>query len=454
METDRATRTALVRWTIIAEATDERLSPGERGRIVSVIAGRVHRGVDGQLFRVTTRTVYRWLERWRTGGFDALKPQRRRDAGVARIDGQILALAADLRREAPARSAAHIAEILARTRGWDVSARTLQRHLAAAGLDRVRLEGRHRAYGRFETVSCGDLWMADGWDGPVVAELGGGHAQLFSILDDHSRLIVHATFGRDVGEWTFQRCLRRGIERRGLPRRLYLDHGSAFISDQLKLICGRLGITIVHSRAGHPQGRGKHERHFRTVAEQFAVEVDVAGVDTLAELNRYWTGWVEQVYHRRVHAGTDATPLDRWTSGPNSLRPTPDPETLREAFLWHSVRTVTRTRTVSLHGNVYEVDPSLVGVKVDLVYDPTDLAVIYVVCNGQPASRATPFRIGVHVDPKLRNALPSEPGPATGVAYLDAVVADQANTLRGQMSYQPPPAANNNDNDNDNEDLP
>lgn len=438
MGDDRATRVALARWAVIGEATDERLTPSERGRLVRELARRVHRDADGAAVRVTPRTIYRWLAAWRAGGFEGLKPRRRRDAGVARVDGQVLELAAGLRREAPARSAPQIVEIIARTRGWQVSARTLQRLFAAQGLDRARLEGRHRAYGRFEAACCGDLWTADAWDGPALAELGGRHAQLFSIVDDRSRLICHGAFYGDVGEWSFQRCLRTAIGRRGIPRVLYQDNGSAQSSTQLKLICARLGIRLTHSKPGRPQGRGKKERIYRTVAEQFAVEVAVTGVDTLADLNRYWAAWVEQVYHRRIHTSTGQTPLERWLAGPSALRDAPDPEALRQAFLWRVERTVTKTRTVSLHGNLYDVDPSLVGRRVALVYDPVDLTTVSVFDRDTPAGTAIPARLHAHVDPKLKQAIGPGPGSATGVAYLDAVVADHAEALRGQMSYQPP----------------
>lgn len=447
MGPDRATRVALARWAVIAEAADERLAPAERGRVVSEAARRVHRDADGRQVRITSRTIYRWLAAWRTDGFDGLKPARRRDAGIPRTDAQILQLAAALRREAPARSAAQIAEILARTRSVEVSPRTLQRFFAATGLERARLEGRHRAYGRFEAAACGDLWTADAWDGPALGELAGRHAQLFSLLDDHSRFIPHGAFFADVGEWSFQRCLKDAIARRGIPRVLYVDHGSAFVSIQLKLICARLGIRITHSKPGRPQGRGKKERHYRTVAEQFAVEVAVAGVDTLVELNRYWIGWVEQVYHRRIVRTTGQSPLERWLAGPSSLRPTPDPDALSQAFWWTVHRTVAATRTVSLHGNLYEVDPALVGRRIQLRYDPTDLAAIHVFDGDTPRGIAVPAQLRTHVDPKLRGAVQAQPGPATGIAYLDALVADHAQTLRGQLTYQPPDKEHDDDHD-------
>jgi putative transposase len=271
-----------------------------------------------------------------------------------------------------------------------------------------------------------------------VAELAGRHAQLFSVIDDHARLIAHGAFYPDVSERGFQHCLRTAIARRGVPKRLYVDNGAAFVSAQLKLICARLGVALVHSRPYRPQGRGKKERFYRTVAEQFAVEADLAGVDTLAELNRWWAGWVEQSYHRRVHRVTGHTPLQRWTAGADQVTPAPAAATLAAAFRWTAVRTVTKTATVSLHANTYTVDPALVGYRVELRYDPEDLARVDVFCDGQPRGAATPEHVGVHVDPKLRKQPAPERGPATGIAYLDAVAADHAAALRAGFSYQQP----------------
>ena len=65
------------------------------------------------------------------------------------------------------------------------------------------------------------------------------------------------------------RLPHRRLEKRGLPRRLYVDNGSAFRSNALKYACARLGVALLHSRPYIPQGRGKIERFFRTVRMQF-----------------------------------------------------------------------------------------------------------------------------------------------------------------------------------------
>jgi putative transposase len=154
-------------------------------------------------------------------------------------------------------------------------------------------------------------------------------------------------------------ALRAGIAARGIPASIYVDNGAAFVDKQLLRACACLGIRLVHSRPGQPAGRGKIERFFRTVREQFLVEIGTGReLSDMVELNTLFAAWVEKVYHRREHSETGQTPLERWSV---LTAPLPSPAQLREAFLWSEWRTVTKTATVSLHGNSYEVDAALVG---------------------------------------------------------------------------------------------
>ena len=176
-----------------------------------------------------------------------------------------------------------------------------------------------------------------------------------------------------------------------------------------------LGIRLVHSRPGQPEGRGKIERFFRTVRDQFLVEVAARGVVDLVEMNRLFAAWVETAYHRRVHSETKATPLQRFVAGGPFAIPTP--AQLREAFLWSHERTVTKTATVSLHGNMFEVDAVLVGRRVECVFDPFDLTVIEVRYQGRPMGAGVARVIGRHTHPMARPETVSAP-PSTGIDYL------------------------------------
>ena len=143
---------------------------------------------------------------------------------------------------------------------------------------------------------------------------------------------------------------------------------------------------------------------------------------------------METVYHRPVHSETGQTPLERFTAGAAGLRYAG--AELHEAFLWSEHRTVTKTATVSLHSNTYEVDAALVGRKVELVFDPFDLTRIEVRWQGRPMGIAVPHKIGRHVHHAARPEPggPTAPG-TTGIDYLRLVEAQHTAELAQRTSY-------------------
>ena len=146
--------------------------------------------------------------------------------------------------------------------------------------------------------------------------------------------------------------------------------------------------------------------------------------------------WAEQVANTRVHAETRQTPIARFLADGPPQRP--DPALVREAFRWSSSRRVTKTATVSLFANRYQVDPALIGRRVELVFDPEDLSVIDVVCDGAPAGAAVPFVIGRHVHKAVPQAMPPEHhDDSPGVDYLGLVrLADEQAQGAGQIAYR------------------
>jgi putative transposase len=232
-------------------------------------------------------------------------------------------------------------------------------------------------------------------------------------------------------------ALRPALESRGVPEWIYVDNGSAFVDAWLLRACARLGIKLVHSRPGRPQGRGKIERFFRTVRGQFLVEIgDGSKIAGLAELNRLFTAWTETVYHVREHTETGAAPLARWEAG--GPFPLPAPADLAEAFRWSERRTVTKTALVSMHGNRYQVDPALAGRRVELVFDPFDLTVLQVRDGGRDAGLAVPFHITRHAHPKARPEAPGsgdEEPRATGIDYLALLDARHDRQVAGRVNY-------------------
>ncbi|MDA8368135.1 MAG: DDE-type integrase/transposase/recombinase [Actinomycetota bacterium] len=407
---------ALFRYSLIREAADSSLTTRQRGVLVRALAASEHVGPAGRLTRVSRVTIDRWIRAWRAGGFEALAPASKSGAPIT--DQAVLDLARDLKLEAPKRTAAQVATIISTTRGTGPSARTLQRHFARLGLN-TRPDGSPpAAFGRFEAAAPGDLWTGDALHGPVIA---GAKTYLFAFIDDHSRALVGYRWGISEDTVRLEAALRSSLAARGIPRRVYVDNGSAFVSKQLLRAMASLGIRLVHSRPGRPEGRGKIERFFETVRIQFLVEIEAQPPGDLAELNRRFTAWVESVYHRRSHSETGEPPIERLMRGDPPRLPTPDQ--LHEAFLWSEVRTVTKVATVSLHGNVFEVDAALVGSKVEVVFDPFDLTSVDIRFQGRPMGTGIPHTIGRHTHPQARPAAAPVPAPV-GIDYL-GVVADR-----------------------------
>ena len=92
---------------------------------------------------------------------------------------------------------------------------------------------------------------------------------------------------------------------------------------------------------------------------------------------------------------------------------------------------VTKTATVSLFGNDYEVDAALAGRRCELLFDPFDLTSIEVRYQDRPFGLATPVRIGRHTHPKAHRHV-EPPAAPTGIDYLGLLAAQRDAELGGQ----------------------
>uniref|UniRef100_UPI003FD8EA54 DDE-type integrase/transposase/recombinase n=1 Tax=Streptomyces luteireticuli TaxID=173858 RepID=UPI003FD8EA54 len=420
---------------LIREAADPSLTGRQRGALVRKLAAGEHTDPDGRRVRISRWTLDRWILEWRQGGFDALVPSPRQ--AQPRTPPEVFELASALKKENPERTAAQVRRILKAQIGWAPDERTLQRMFHRTGLVSLRAPKQSAVFGRFEASRPNELWTGDALHGPRI---DGRKTFLFAFIDDHSRAVVGHRWGFAEDTVRLAAALRPALAARGVPEYIYVDNGSAFVDSWLLRACAKLGIKLVHSAPGRPEGRGKIERFFRTVNGEFTVEIASAEgevgreIKDLAEMNRLFTAWVEQVYHRREHSETQAAPLARWMAA--APFPVPAPTALAEAFRWSEHRTVAKTGTVSLHGNRYQVDPTLVGRKVELVFDPFDLTFLQVCVDGAEAGTALPFQISRNSHPKARPEIPAEPPkPTTGIDYLGLIDRAHATDLSNKVNY-------------------
>jgi putative transposase len=102
--------------------------------------------------------------------------------------------------------------------------------------------------------------------------------------------------------------------------------------------------------------------------------------------------------------------------------------------LWSEQRSVTKTATVSLWGNSYEVDAHLAGQKVELVFDPFDLSRVRVRWRGRDLGEGLPHTIRRHSHPKARPEPRAQATP-TGIDYLGLVEQSWVEGLKRRISY-------------------
>lgn len=421
----KAEKIALFRYGLIAPLVLEPLPRGELTRRAEEIAARHYEIPGSQRTSVCVDTLLDWVLRYRHGGFEALAPKPRQDRGQSRaITPQLADLIERLKRENPHRTGTTLLRELALSSGHEptLSASTLYRFLKQRGLSEKQLLA-PQPRKKFEAQHSNQIWQADMLYGPYVQRPGGGkmQAMLHAVLDDASRLIPHAQFYAGQGLDTCLDCLRQAVAARGVPVRLYMDNGKIYRSPQLARIAASVGMLIVHTPPYQPEGRGKIERFFRSLREQFLNNLGRKQTLSLDELNERLWAWLD-TYHRTGHSSLATTPLLRWQRDIEHVRQLPTSTDFRRLFFHRLDRLVRRDSTFQLHNRFYEAPPHLAGHTIEVRFDPLDAATVEIYFQGQPQGVA---RL---VDPVVNAQLPSaKPSPApepeaTGINFVDLLI--------------------------------
>ena len=337
---------------------------------------------DGRSY--SAATIENWYYAYRHGQFAALRERPRADKGQAwALEPVALEALVKLRREHPELTVRAVVAELVRQgvlQAGACSESTILRRLAEAGLDRRSLRAGVGQVGgptkAFELPLPNLLWMADCMHGPtLVLEAGAQRTFLFALLDDCTRLCVHGQFYPHERLEGFLDALRRAIQTRGLPDKLYTDNGAAFRSQHLGIVCANLGIRLLHCKPYHSWSKGKIERFFSTVQLQFLPILQFSPADSLAELNRRFWQWLETEYHQRAHgAMAGEAPAQRFARLGRSLRLLAPEAPLDQLFFTRVERRVRKDATFSLATGLWEVPAHLRGQVVTVRFDPLSQA--------------------------------------------------------------------------------
>jgi putative transposase len=250
---------------------------------------------------------------------------------------------------------------------------TIKRSMQARGLvrrPRLRPSGRPgeaRAEARrqareirsYEATHVGALWHLDFHHGSLKVLTPGGQwvrPIALGIVDDHSRLCCHVQWYHSETAEDLVHGLSQAIQKRGLPRALLTDNGSAMVAEEVAEGLLRLGIVHERTLPYSPYQNGKQEAFWGTLEGRLLKMLDGVVDLTLELLNTATQAWTEIEYNRAVHRETGSSPVDRFAKAADVLRTSPSSEVLRNAFRLETKRSQRQSDgTISLEGVRFEI---------------------------------------------------------------------------------------------------
>jgi putative transposase len=326
-------------------------------------------------------TIERWYYRAKDAKTDTVRALARRPRSDARGSMLDEILKSEIRRQHknhPSWSAKLHCDNLqafARVKGLadDFSYQSVRRYLRTHGLVRTKRrrglirpgeEAAHivaetREIRSYEVSHVGGLWHLDFHSAkrPITTADGSWVTpKLFAVIDDRSRLICHLQWYLTETTQDLVHGFSQALMRRGLPRALMSDNGSAMTSEEFTEGLARLGILHETTLPYSPHQNGKMECFWGQLEGRLMAMLERKREVSLLELNRLTHAWVEMDYHHQRHSETEQTPIERFSEGPSVLRPSPDGTEIRQAFRMEVGRIQRRSDgTLTLDGVRFEV---------------------------------------------------------------------------------------------------
>ncbi len=345
-----------LRFSVIGPLLTSPPEKGKLGRSIRLLADRNYQHpFKDEWISFGASTIERWYYQ-ALGSNDpvaALSRQVRSDAGNSKsLSGQLLGELASQYKHYPHWSyQLHTDNLAALVEekpelGKAPSYSTVRRRMKERGWykkRRAKTSGQKKAVARltqrevrsFEADYVNSLWHLDFHSGSrkVIDAQGNYHTpRVMCILDDCSRLCCHIQWYLDETADSLIHALSQAIQKRGLPRSLMTDNGSAMIAGETRNGLGRLGIEHETTLPYIPYQNGKQESFWGQLEGRMIAMLSGVEPLTLEFLNRVTQAWVEMEYNRSRHDELNCPPLDRFLKGPDVSRPSPDTAQLSFAF--------------------------------------------------------------------------------------------------------------------------
>jgi putative transposase len=275
---------------------------------------------------------------------------------------------------------------------------TISRHMKMRGWFRKRLPGRNPTSGQnaayeklekreirsYETEYTNGLWHLDfhvcrsrvvdangRWNTP--------HA--FCVMDDRSRLCCHIQWYLSESAMTLFHGLKQAFFKRGLPRALMTDNGSAMLARETRNGLEQLGIVHELTLAYSPYQNGKQESFWAVLEGRLMKMLQHVEPLTLDLLNRATQAWAELEYNRREHREINTSPMTRFLEENSVERKAPNEERLRMAFCVQEERIQRRSDgTITISNIRFEIPSRFRHLqRLTIRYQSWDLSLAYLV---------------------------------------------------------------------------
>jgi len=380
--------------------------------------------------KISSSTLFRYLKSYREEGIDGIVRKERSDKGKTRkLTEQVLEKAIMIRKDNPERTTETVLDILRKEYGiTDVKRSTLDYHLNRKGYSRRMMNTyADKTHIRFESSSPNQLWIGDYHDkASLIHTSGNNMVHLSAFIDCYSRYIVFGAYYLKENLMTLEDSFKKAVLRHGPPKRVYVDNAKIYHSHRFAYACEKIGSKIIFSKAYIKESRGKIEKFFRYVKENFENEALCrGGFDSVDSLNEHFWAWLEMNYHRRVHKEIKCTPKERFSV--STIPEKIDIKPLHELFMLIDKRIVNKkTAEISVLGVFFVTENFLRGRKVQVHYNPNDLNYILVYYNDVFIHRA--FKRKLNACPENRNNNKQE-NTAVYHDYLKAIKGEYETTL-------------------------
>ena len=270
---------------------------------------------------ISSAAVYKWTQRYRLQGEEALKsqsPGRRK----ARLPEPVRDKILELKKEEPARGIKRISQLLRRVFFLQASSETVRRTLTEEGLVEPPSKPRRNLVRPrfFERATPNQMWQTD----IFTFRLGGRYAYLIGFMDDYSRFMVGADLFRSHTADNVLEVFRVAAAEYQPPKEMLTDNGREYVNwrgtTRFQAEMKKNGTHHFKSRPHHPMTLGKIERFWESIWQEFLSRAQFESFDSARERIRLW---IKYYNHKRPHQGIEGLcPADRYFEIACELRKT------------------------------------------------------------------------------------------------------------------------------------